>query len=151
MNMETIARGYIVSNMLNIYHSNIRNSLNPNRIPISSLNNLQSVYYNDGTEEHNYILPDDDDFSSRVLIDIVTHFGSPGNDSFIPKKDLIKSFKIKIDNNILDETCSICLDQFKCNEYYKTLPCNHYFHKKCINPWFKKDHHNCPMCRSKVN
>jgi hypothetical protein len=150
--METIAKGYIVSNMLNIYHNNIRDQINPNRIPIANLNNIRSVYYLNGESDHNYLFPDDDDFSSSVLIDIVTHFGSPGNENFIAlqKKDQIKSKKIKNTDTIIEETCSICLDQFKCNEYCKKLPCDHSFHRKCINHWFKKDHLNCPICRYKI-
>lgn len=40
--------------------------------------------------------------------------------------------------------CSICFREM----YHATtrLKCNHTFHKKCVNKWFKKSH-TCPICR----
>ena len=32
--------------------------------------------------EYQYILPDNDDLSSAILLDVITRFGSPGNDNF---------------------------------------------------------------------
>jgi len=39
--------------------------------------------------------------------------------------------------------CSICLDNI--TRKRKLLPCNHTFHYKCINKWFK-NLHRCPLC-----
>lgn len=48
----------------------------------------------------------------------------------------------------LQETCSICLENFLKNEKIIKLDCRHIFHKKCIKKWFKdKDQKNCPLCR----
>ena len=160
--MEIIIQNAIRDNMLNIYRDTMRNIRNPNRIPLNGNRFITSRYYNNPPvggyvidEEHNYIFPDDDDFTSRVLIDIVTSFGSPGNDSFLKtqRKNQIKSInyhKVKKTDILLDETCSICIDTFKCGEYHRTLSCSHSFHKKCIDRWFKKDHSECPMCRTKI-
>jgi hypothetical protein len=103
--------------------------------------------------EEEYVLQDTDDLSSTILLDIVTRFGSPGNDSFMKmyKKSQLKSIgkykKVKCDS---ESECPICLDQLKLNEYYRELACKHVFHKKCIDRWFKKDHSDCPMCRAKI-
>jgi Ring finger domain len=43
-------------------------------------------------------------------------------------------------------TCSICFNDFKINERYRKLPCNHQFHKRCIDKWFNESV-KCPMCR----
>lgn len=51
------------------------------------------------------------------------------------------------DSEITQETCSICLENFKINEGYRKLNCNHVFHKKCIDKWFLSGHRECPMCR----
>jgi len=43
--------------------------------------------------------------------------------------------------------CHICLSEIKESEWIRKLPnCNHYFHKKCIDKWLKKNV-CCPMCR----
>jgi len=43
----------------------------------------------------------------------------------------------------MDQECSICLDNI--TKKRKVLPCNHTFHRKCINKWFK-NLHRCPLC-----
>ena len=43
----------------------------------------------------------------------------------------------------MDQECSICLDNI--TKKRKVLPCNHTFHSKCINKWFK-NLHRCPLC-----
>ena len=41
--------------------------------------------------------------------------------------------------------CSICLDKLN-TKTIKMLPCNHLFHKKCINEWLKNSI-QCPLCK----
>ena len=50
----------------------------------------------------------------------------------------------------LDECC-ICLGEFKPKQYVVALPCDfkHYFHKGCIENWFKY-HTACPFCKTEV-
>lgn len=55
------------------------------------------------------------------------------NNIIIPKKNISKNM------------CSICL--LEDNECFETLACNHEFHLKCINKWFKTKN-TCPMCRN---
>jgi len=149
----------IVNDILNIYHQTMRNTRNPNR----SFQILSSRYYNDPprggyqiNEEHDYVLPDDDDVSSTVLLEIVTRFGSPEAEGFMKNcrrsqiKSLGKYKKVTNASELCDTTCPICIDNFKENEFYRTLECAHVFHKKCIDRWFRKDHSDCPMCRKKV-
>jgi len=67
---------------------------------------------------------------------------------------LDKPNKIKNSSPLLDEYCSICFSLYKENEYQRILGnCGHYFHKKCIDKWFKKneDSMNCPICRKNYN
>jgi hypothetical protein len=46
----------------------------------------------------------------------------------------------------LQETCSICLDNFLKKEIVIKLRCNHMFHKKCFQEWIKTGR-TCPLCR----
>jgi hypothetical protein len=106
--------------------------------------------------EELYFLQDRDDFSSTLLLDIVTRFGSPGNDNLHEhmkkqrRKQINNLGKYKKVKEELELECPICLENFKQNEYYRKLDCDHCFHKKCIDRWFKKDHSECPMCRKKI-
>ncbi|TNV78161.1 hypothetical protein FGO68_gene4262 [Halteria grandinella] len=42
--------------------------------------------------------------------------------------------------------CSVCHCQFAEGDVMKQLPCNHQFHKACIEPWFERND-TCPICR----
>lgn len=44
-----------------------------------------------------------------------------------------------------DESCTICIEEFKTGEMVRTLQCNHIFHEKCIGEWFEKKE-VCPNC-----
>jgi len=52
----------------------------------------------------------------------------------------------------LDETCSICLDEYQTDERIGVLSCGHAFHSSCIKEWFKSltaagKKKTCPLCR----
>ena len=91
-----------------------------------------------------------DGISEDILSeDIVTGNQSP---SPITQKNinilLDKYRKIKEDDIIVKKKlcCPICLEEFKPNEYKRTLNCNHLFHKRCIDKWIKVNN-TCPVCR----
>ena len=48
-------------------------------------------------------------------------------------------------------TCSICIDQFKENEVIRIMPCNHQFHKECVDPWILNYRKECPLCRQLIH
>ncbi|DBA05005.1 TPA: hypothetical protein N0F65_007007 [Lagenidium giganteum] len=45
------------------------------------------------------------------------------------------------------DVCSICLDDFELQERVKVLPCHHFFHVDCINPWLERRSGCCPLCK----
>ncbi len=49
--------------------------------------------------------------------------------------------------------CAVCHSNYKLNEFVRTLPvCKHFFHKRCIDPWIKRNHTpTCPICRTHVS
>lgn len=47
-----------------------------------------------------------------------------------------------------DNTCSICLSEYKPKETLKTIPeCQHCFHVDCIDEWLRLNA-SCPICRN---
>ncbi len=56
---------------------------------------------------------------------------------------------IKIPPLMVDKKlCSICMEEdIGC---FETLKCNHEFHLRCINKWFKS-HNTCPLCRTVIH
>ena len=46
--------------------------------------------------------------------------------------------------------CSICLCEFEGEDDVRRLPCNHYFHKGCIDGWLRISR-VCPMCNQDVS
>lgn len=50
----------------------------------------------------------------------------------------------------LEDICAICQDEIELNQNVrKILHCNHYFHKDCIDTWFRGNVH-CPTCRHDI-
>ncbi|XP_066276944.1 RING finger protein 24-like isoform X2 [Branchiostoma lanceolatum] len=48
-----------------------------------------------------------------------------------------------------NETCAVCLEDFKLMEEIGLCPCGHAFHRKCISKWLEI-RNTCPMCNSQV-
>ena len=47
------------------------------------------------------------------------------------------------------KNCTICLEDFSIGDHIRILPCNHIYHKDCIDEWIMKEN-NCPICRKEV-
>ncbi len=43
-------------------------------------------------------------------------------------------------------SCTVCMEDFEAEERGTCLPCTHFFHKDCLEPWLK-DNNCCPNCR----
>jgi len=70
------------------------------------------------------------------------------NTKIINKNILIKTFKLE-NNESNDNSCSICLNNYKKEELVSVLNCNHKFHTECIKKWFDNKT-NCPYCRKDI-
>ena len=62
------------------------------------------------------------------------------------KKSMKKLPKIEWEHPILYEECSICCEFMTFFNNKKIKPCNHRFHKHCIERWRKRKN-TCPLCR----
>lgn len=67
------------------------------------------------------------------------------------KKEIIKKMgpykRVTKNDKLLKKECSVCLENFKEKQGKRTLPCNHTFHKRCIDKWVFKGTETCPICR----
>ncbi|KAL4223716.1 hypothetical protein ACF0H5_017183 [Mactra antiquata] len=48
-----------------------------------------------------------------------------------------------------NDTCAICLEKFFLKQKLRVLPCGHYFHTKCVDPWLVRSH-TCPLCKLNI-
>ena len=48
-----------------------------------------------------------------------------------------------------EPNCTVCLDDFNPGEEVRITRCNHAFHNRCIQPWFRQNpgHETCPNCK----
>jgi len=58
----------------------------------------------------------------------------------------IEKIEIQFKNNLYQNECTICLENFNENEILYELSCKHYYHKDCIDDWLSKKN-TCPLCR----
>ncbi|KAK3814179.1 MAG: hypothetical protein J3Q66DRAFT_345814 [Benniella sp.] len=45
------------------------------------------------------------------------------------------------------DPCAICLEEYEVGDHIRELPCKHFFHSHCIDPWFRDVHGICPVCK----
>ncbi|XP_030480657.1 suppressor protein SRP40 isoform X2 [Cannabis sativa] len=46
--------------------------------------------------------------------------------------------------------CYICLVEYEEGDRMRILPCQHDFHKTCVDKWLKEIHRVCPLCRGDI-
>lgn len=64
----------------------------------------------------------------------------------------VKNTSIKKHISEKNISCCICLDKIKSNEEIGQLPCEHYFHYKCIQEWFNTNYDKkCPLCKNEIS
>ena len=52
-----------------------------------------------------------------------------------------------------DDVCAVCLTGYTQGEQLRVLPCEHFFHKECIDEWLGERRHSewlpsCPLCKA---
>lgn len=63
---------------------------------------------------------------------------------------IMNNTKIEIIDRNIDETCSICRENFETNNIIRKLNnCNHFFHQSCVDNWFANNI-TCPLCRTDI-
>ena len=88
--------------------------------------------------------------SKCLYLKYVSCFNSVTDNASINPIDNLQTLIITNNNDILDDVCSICLEEFKYDEELKKLKCDHIFHKDCLEPWLNNNN-KCPICRAIIN
>ena len=123
-----------LKNFLNSYHYNL--------LPL-----IEAALYNN-LEISNYLVKYGADI--ELAIDIATDLKIHWIINFLINLNKNKyDFKIINFKNIQENNlCSICLEEYKKEDFIIKLNCNHLFHKNCIDNAIKiNDLTNCPYCR----
>eukprot|EP00891_Asterochloris_glomerata_P005960 jgi/Astpho2/5960/e_gw1.00080.156.1_t len=50
---------------------------------------------------------------------------------------------------LLEESCSICLQQLEEGDTLRSLECAHYHHQACLDKWLKLEA-CCPICKTRL-
>ncbi|CAA0812020.1 RING/U-box superfamily protein [Striga hermonthica] len=70
--------------------------------------------------------------------------------------EVVDSLPLKIFSKLkrkpCDETdqCYICLVEYEDGDSVRVLPCQHEFHRACVDKWLKEIHRVCPLCRGDI-
>ncbi|TKR63169.1 hypothetical protein L596_027033 [Steinernema carpocapsae] len=62
----------------------------------------------------------------------------------------IKTTKITSEHVADRKECYTCMEEFKLDERVLRIDCPHMFHKKCLEPWLKRQN-SCPVCRAIID
>ena len=63
---------------------------------------------------------------------------------------IFSKYMESLDKKVDEKDCCICQEKFQGKDEIRTLGCNHYYHKGCIDKWLKKDK-SCPICRKDID
>ena len=116
------------------------------------------LYYNDNVPSRNeQITHDANSFGFSLLFFVIFVFflnfcRFSENQTETIETNLIKKpklDKIIIEEEMLNEICTICLDPYEKKEGISKLKCGHIFHYECIDQWII-DKITCPLCRTSL-
>jgi len=62
-------------------------------------------------------------------------------------KGQIEKLKLDVIREDMIDNCVICCENYIKTEIIRILPCNHRFHRGCVDKYLKKNSINCPICR----
>jgi hypothetical protein len=57
----------------------------------------------------------------------------------------ITKYSPEVFDSSSESSCAVCLSEFEEDDILRRLPCNHSFHRACIDKWLKRNK-VCPLC-----
>jgi len=123
----------------------INNLMNQPNFAQQNSNNTQTFY-----EENN--------MSESSSVEVVENEAEEGQfnqeDMIHLKEEIINNFSkhkynnyMKLKKKKIQETCAICLEQYKSDEIIVEFSCkNHFYHENCLYEWLQKSE-ICPLCK----
>ena len=92
-----------------------------------------------------------DNAGNYVYLKLVDYFNRRYNDDSLTENiNVDRLDSVVVLNNLPENECCICLEEYKENDVLIKLKCNHMFHKECLEPWFNNNKNSCPLCRYKL-
>ncbi|KAG9397348.1 E3 ubiquitin-protein ligase ZSWIM2 [Carpediemonas membranifera] len=88
-----------------------------------------------------------------LLCQLDDNVAKPGQYTLHPSWLQSKAFPVKVLTDVAmmgPASCAICADEFKIGDSRRMLPCQHIYHKGCIDKWLTKEKDVCPMCNGPV-
>ncbi|KAK1359838.1 receptor homology region, transmembrane domain- and RING domain-containing protein 1-like [Heracleum sosnowskyi] len=87
-----------------------------------------------------------------VFVSVRVYWRNPNRSSNLVGGKLVESLPCSIFNathisGYMENTCAICLQDFKDGDSLKILPCQHKFHANCVGSWLTKWNTFCPVCK----
>lgn len=92
---------------------------------------------------HWMVAPGRTDSAEAARVALADHFPTHviSEDELAVAAELQRSWAAKV--------CVICMEGFHAGETRKTLPCFHYFHQQCVDPWLRQKA-ECPTCKLRL-
>ncbi|RWS22713.1 zinc finger: C3HC4 type-like protein [Leptotrombidium deliense] len=69
----------------------------------------------------------------------------------LTEEELENLTKLKVNSEVAQESCTICLEPFVQEECIRILACKHSYHKKCVDFWLLNFREVCPLCGKSIN
>jgi len=146
----------------------INNLINPNINDISRNQNLlnsdisRNRYYNNSLMSEIAFLSTIFNMQSNEsilhVLNLMNTIIEQREDQSTADKEDIDTFETgnfsDVEKNILEKNsdyCTICQENYEKTSQIKILPCEHFFHCSCIDPWLLNCSNLCPICRQNVS
>lgn len=75
---------------------------------------------------------------------------TPTEQEYIVHYNVLPNASKMVNMEIVNEVCSVCMEQITKDETNVKTHCGHTFHKACIDRWFSFNNNDCPNCRNVI-